>query len=640
MSLYILGQLKDYMHADMDYMQTYKQKILKDISQQVKYIYTDIPEQKDIEFYNKAGIGVEQIISMYQYFVEPFFLYFSNDVKDKLEELKSSLSYTSAIYLDTEIKLCKDGFVIASILLNKYDKNYFWGICYFSYTKLLRMEVYIGGVAYVNYYVTEKSPNGFYAKLVRRSFYYSKGVVAFDQVFEDKKERYLFHDGRSYTKSQLILEFVKRLNLSKQDIVLLDGSVNNELMRAVFTFGRAAQIIALIHTRQSLIKSENPFYYWFPYIEMLDIAVVGSVQQKEKLIQELEKYNCKIPDIKTISIDGEFTSAVFSESYNGNIALSWEFKGKVDGFWLYDQFDEENYEIKNMHQHYFLIKKHKDINVKERGEGYVLKAYVYTSKGKQMIAEIKPVQLHKKYNHPMVSLIIPAYNAEEYIVRTLDNALAQSLTELEIIVVDDGSTDSTPKIIDWYAQKYFNMKVIHQENKGVAAARNTGIIAACGEYVGFMDNDDMIHPDMMKRLYNSAKKNECDVAVTSVYRINKNGYEKFIQYPLEEDIAITSEEYFNKGCLLWVVIWNKIYRTSLVKSHLIPALVADDNAWSPCILSYADKICYLNDFLYEWDRTIRDRTQVDDWTEKSEEDYFNDFVKTVIFYLENGNSKK
>ncbi len=155
-----------------------------------------------------------------------------------------------------------------------------------------------------------------------------------------------------------------------------------------------------------------------------------------------------------------------------------------------------------------------------------------------------------------------------------------------------------------------------------------------------MDNDDMIHPDMMKRLYDSAKRNDCDIAVTSVYQIKQNGYEKFIQYPLMEDVAITTEDYFNKGCLYWVVIWNKIYRASIVKEHLFPRIVADNNAWSPCVSSYADKICYLNDYSYEWDRSIRIRTQVNDWSEKSKEKYFDDVKKTVLFYLENGNQKR
>lgn len=639
MAVYVLGQLKDYMHADMNYAQTYNQELLGANLGKVKYIYTDVPERKDIELYRRAGIDERQIIGMYQYFTGNGSVALSVKVEDKLEELRKSLSYTNVRYMDSEIRLSRDGFVIASILLDQRDKDYLWGICYFSHAKLLRMEVYMEGLAYVNYYVTAKSSNGLYAKLVRRSFYDGNGSVVFDQILIGEKGRYLFPDGRNYTKQQFIVEFIKQLKLSKEDTVLIDNSVTTEFMQAIFTFGRAARIVAVVHAKHDLIKNENAFYYWFPYSEMLDAMVVSTEGQKDKLIQELKFYNCKTPNIKVAPIDGEFTYVVLHESYKGNKALSWGFKGKADGFLIYDGSGEKICEARNAYQHYFLIEEHKKTEGDK--EGYVVKAYVDTSKGKQVTAETKLVYLEAgKYDKPNVSLIIPAYNAEKYIVRTLDNALAQTLFNLEIIVVDDGSTDRTPAIIDWYGEKYSNIMVIHQENKGVAAARNTGIEAAKGEYIGFMDNDDMIHPEMMKRLYDSAKRNDCDVSTTSVYRIKQNGYEKFIQYPLEEDVAITTEDYFEKGCLYWVVIWNKIYRASLVKAHLFPRIVADDNAWSPCVLSYADRICYLNDYSYEWDRSIRTRTQVNDWLEKSKEEYFNDFKETVLFYLENGNPKR
>lgn len=334
-----------------------------------------------------------------------------------------------------------------------------------------------------------------------------------------------------------------------------------------------------------------------------------------------------------------FSAVVLKESYGGNLALSWSYKGKTEGFLICDAMGKLVYETDDMHQHYSLL------NGYGKENGFIVKAYVETLKGKLVIAESELIYLDtNKYQEPRVSLVIPAYNAEDYVVRSIDTALAQSFSNLEIIIVDDGSTDATSKILDWYGEKYANVRVIHQENGGVASARNTGIKQASGKYIGFMDNDDMLHPDMIARLYHSVEKNDCDIALTSVYQIKDSGYEAFIQYPMEEDTAVTVEMFFQmhftKGCMFAVVLWNKLYRASLLKSHLIPILIADDNAWTPYILSYADKICYLNDCSYEWDRKIRSRTQVDQWLSRPKDEIFQTHRDTIMFYLENGNPKR
>ena len=134
-----------------------------------------------------------------------------------------------------------------------------------------------------------------------------------------------------------------------------------------------------------------------------------------------------------------------------------------------------------------------------------------------MLAQSGPVYLEKKpYGDPKVSMVIPAYNAENYVARCIDNVLAQTQPDVEIVVVNDGSTDHTKEIIDWYAEKYANVVALYQENRGAATARNIGIEYANGEYIGFVDSDDMLRPDMIRRLYNSVKKNDCDIVATSV----------------------------------------------------------------------------------------------------------------------------
>lgn len=122
-----------------------------------------------------------------------------------------------------------------------------------------------------------------------------------------------------------------------------------------------------------------------------------------------------------------------------------------------------------------------------------------------------------KEQNQLISIIIPVYNSEKYLKEALDSVLAQSYENIEVIMVDDGSVDSSPGICDAYAQKDPRFKVIHQENKGPSAARNRGIEEATGEYITFFDNDDLLHKDFIKVLYGLCVKYDCDIALTKSF---------------------------------------------------------------------------------------------------------------------------
>lgn len=625
----------------------YVEQALEKTCQTLKYIFTEVPEQKSIDEYRKAGIDVKQLANVYQYMTDNDICEYSVKVKDKLETLKDSLHYTGVDYQNTEIRLIKEGYVVATILLCERDKNYIWGICYFSGVRLVRMEMYVNGALYTNYYVTAKSENGIYAKLARRVFYNVDASVAYEQIFEEGREWFLFSDGRRFTKQQFMVEFIKRLNLSNEDVVLLDCSVPNELVRTIFTFEKMARVIVMTYIGRSWLENENYeevlnksyYYYWFPYMEKIDIMIVPTEEQKKVLEKELIEYCRNALEIEVASIGGIFTHTDLHESFDGNLALSWGFSGKPDGFLIYDEFGMKIYETRNTYQHYFLIKGY------EKKCRFVLKAYVDTVKGKMVLSESGRIGLStRRYEKADVSLIIPAFNAAAYINRTIDNVLAQSFSNVEIIVVDDGSTDYTWKIVEWYAKRYANVVGIHQDNSGTPAARNTGIEHASGEYIGFMDNDDMIHPNMIEKLFYSAKKNASDIAVTSVYMVTNTGYVDFVQYGMKEDEGMAAEEFFRDyymmGDELGCVVWNKLYRTSLVKKYKFPLLPYDDVAWTPYILLYAEKICYLNGHFYEWDRTVRNSTLLSEWNRYTKEEMLERRKKAIIFYLEKGNPQR
>ena len=116
-----------------------------------------------------------------------------------------------------------------------------------------------------------------------------------------------------------------------------------------------------------------------------------------------------------------------------------------------------------------------------------------------------------------VSVIVPVYNVERYIAKCLDSILAQTLEDIEIICIDDGSTDNSGMILDQYASKDERVRVRHKKNSGYGAAMNVGIAMAEGEYVGIVESDDRIADDMYETLYKAARDNKLDMVKSDAY---------------------------------------------------------------------------------------------------------------------------
>lgn len=356
-----------------------------------------------------------------------------------------------------------------------------------------------------------------------------------------------------------------------------------------------------------------------------------------QMIMRKDMYAYSESDVVCTLPEGKFEYVCLKASYGGNLALSWTFRGEAEGFLIYDADSGRLAgEVCDGLGHYLLLKN------QPQGIRLMVKAYVRTLRGKIITAESDVVAVSEKTSgQNLVSLIMPAYNAREYIARSIDTALAQSFTDMEVIIVDDGSTDETRDIIQWYKEKYPHIKFFCQPNGGQASARNTGIRHAAGKYISFMDNDDMLRPDMIERLYGAVTKNDCDVAMTSVYMLREEGYEEMATYFMEEDTAVSIDEFLHKYITLSPVIWNKLYRASLVKERPLAVDVTyEDDAWTPYVLSYARRVCYINAHLYEYDRQIRNVTAIHASWRKSIEERFLDHRQFLMFFLENGNLEK
>lgn len=142
---------------------------------------------------------------------------------------------------------------------------------------------------------------------------------------------------------------------------------------------------------------------------------------------------------------------------------------------------------------------------------------------------------------PKVSVVVPFYNTEKYLEKCLDSLVNQTLKELEIILVNDGSTDSSLEIAKNYQQKDSRIKIVEQEHLKQGAARNSGMKVAAGEYIGFVDSDDWVDLDYFEKLYNTAKQYNADIALATNVRIG-NGKTKYRLKLTEEKLYTTLQE--------------------------------------------------------------------------------------------------
>lgn len=228
-----------------------------------------------------------------------------------------------------------------------------------------------------------------------------------------------------------------------------------------------------------------------------------------------------------------------------------------------------------------------------------------------LMKQIKAM-LHKKTD---ISVIMPFYNSEQYILRALDSIVFHSDISYEIICVNDGSTDNSAEIVRQYMGEHPRVRLVNlKENKGLYLARLTGIRKATGKYIGFLDSDDYVSPYYFENLYISANQDNADIAVGEVICVNTEG-ESYIQtrckiFPylndddpcLKDNLNLQSNSSGNgvyslywrqRGrCYHWHVIWNKVYKYSMFKkclkilsrqkSHLV---MLEDFIFSSVVLS-------------------------------------------------------
>ncbi len=220
-----------------------------------------------------------------------------------------------------------------------------------------------------------------------------------------------------------------------------------------------------------------------------------------------------------------------------------------------------------------------------------------------------------------VSVIIAAYNVEDYIERCINSVINQSINDIEIIIVNDGSTDNTLEVISRISKRDNRISIINQKNQGVMKARCNGYIKAIGEYILFVDGDDWLREDALELLYNKSKKSNCDILCYKFIYIDEEGEERkshinndFITFNM-----IQNDE-FLKGIMLFKVIpsiWSKFIRKKFIDDNSIELYndlkYAEDIVVS-CILGmYNPDVYMLDDYLYYYYQRRDSVTKVIDY---------------------------
>ena len=235
-----------------------------------------------------------------------------------------------------------------------------------------------------------------------------------------------------------------------------------------------------------------------------------------------------------------------------------------------------------------------------------------------------------------LSLIVPVYNVEKYLPKCLESLTNQTLKDIEIICVNDGSMDNSLAILKEFASKDSRIRIIDNQHQGVAKTRNTGIEQSTGEYIGFVDSDDYIDIDFFEKLYNSATKSNSDIAIASILK-HKNFFNIYNAKYTKEETAITIQDKI-KLCEdkkhFFFYAWNKIYHSGFIKENNIKfseGQIYEDVMFAIKALYYSNKIISVYGTKYHYIEHENSLTKYKDKTGEKEHDLIKAYSELQEF---------
>lgn len=203
-----------------------------------------------------------------------------------------------------------------------------------------------------------------------------------------------------------------------------------------------------------------------------------------------------------------------------------------------------------------------------------------------------------------ISVIVTAYNIEKFLPRCVESLLVQTYKQLEIIIVDDGSTDATPAICDGYAREYDNVKVLHRKNGGPSAARNSGLAVASGDYIGYVDGDDWTEPEMYQEMLKACVETGAQIAICT-YRQVGEGAEEIS--PTGDRIEMTRQEALeiyisgHPQYHIYHSVWSKLFERRLIEDiRFTEGRRSEDIMYTTWAMTKAEKCVFLDSPYYNY----------------------------------------
>ena len=205
-----------------------------------------------------------------------------------------------------------------------------------------------------------------------------------------------------------------------------------------------------------------------------------------------------------------------------------------------------------------------------------------------------------------ITIIVPIYNVEKYLSSALDSVINQTYKNLEVLLIDDGSTDNSNKIAEEYVKKDSRFILIHQENQGLSGARNTGLENATGKYIMFLDSDDFFDSNSCESLYNTIEETNADYAIGNYTNTSEDGT-KWENPVFHRDkykaFRLSIKDYVNSFFIMNSGVWNKIFRKSFLDKlgvRFVEKLPAEDAIFTTYCFIHSDRVFYTPDNVYNY----------------------------------------
>lgn len=242
---------------------------------------------------------------------------------------------------------------------------------------------------------------------------------------------------------------------------------------------------------------------------------------------------------------------------------------------------------------------------------------------------------NNEVQNPIISVIVPAYNVEKYIGKCLTSLINQTISNIEIIITDDGSADNTKKIISDYAASDKRIIYLQQENLGPSEARNKGLQLAKGKYISFVDSDDWIDNDFLEKLYSAIIRYDADIACATAIRKRRHIEKYRVYYDKYEEYQSLEDKIRVCGVPNSCYIWNKLYRSDLIRGRKFQkGVYFEDILWLPEVIKSSKKLITVPDVKYYY--RANNNSIVKKYSPKKQNDSYN-AKKYIIEFFDSNN---